>query len=354
MYLGRPGRAPDAGTGTVLKAVKENLRAHRTADSAPARCASGPSAGHLLPGLPPVCFNYLGRQKMDPAPGGLLHAPHGGLTGGMDRTAGRLFLLDVLGCPRRRRAGVHLVTRCGGTGGRPSPRLAAELTGGTPRHRPALRRTRRRRPYPSDFPPRAAGPGGRGPARRRRSGRHGRVPAHAHPDRHGDARPGRGRTRPVRRADHLRGGRRPGPRDGPRPGSTWSTAPPCCAPPSPCAAYPCRSRSSTAAALPVTEHDWSGLPADRHAAELERLLADERARGTFSDRAPAAAARPGPARPGRDPGGVDLPSRPAGRLERLPRAVRRHGCARRPRLRRAAPAARAPAVRGLRRLAGRP
>ncbi|MFH8609681.1 non-ribosomal peptide synthase/polyketide synthase [Streptomyces sp. NPDC018029] len=88
----------DADTGTVLKAVKENLRAvpHGGLGYGALRFLH-PTAGRELPALPPVCFNYLGRQDRTGTPGGLLHAPYGGLAGGMDRSAQRPYLLDVLG-----------------------------------------------------------------------------------------------------------------------------------------------------------------------------------------------------------------------------------------------------------------
>ncbi|MEY9927498.1 amino acid adenylation domain-containing protein/non-ribosomal peptide synthase protein (TIGR01720 family) [Catenulispora sp. GP43] len=80
----------DADTATALKAVKENLRAVPR---------GGLGYGALrylrsdsivqLPDLPRISFNYLGRQ--DP------RENQGALTGGMDRTAERPFLLDVLG-----------------------------------------------------------------------------------------------------------------------------------------------------------------------------------------------------------------------------------------------------------------
>ncbi|MFF4815699.1 non-ribosomal peptide synthase/polyketide synthase [Kitasatospora sp. NPDC001309] len=85
-----------ADTGTVLKAVKENLRA------VPHGGLGHGALRHLrkapgLAGTPQLGFNYLGRQDWTPAPGGLLHAPYGALTGGLDRTARRPHLLDVLG-----------------------------------------------------------------------------------------------------------------------------------------------------------------------------------------------------------------------------------------------------------------
>ncbi|MFF2073697.1 non-ribosomal peptide synthase/polyketide synthase [Kitasatospora sp. NPDC058162] len=85
-----------ADTGTVLKAVKENLRA------VPHGGLGYGALRHLrrapgLPALPQLSFNYLGRQDRTSAPGGLLHAPYGPLTGGLDAAARRPHLLDVLG-----------------------------------------------------------------------------------------------------------------------------------------------------------------------------------------------------------------------------------------------------------------
>ncbi|GAA0613078.1 non-ribosomal peptide synthase/polyketide synthase [Streptomyces crystallinus] len=87
-----------AGTGSVLKAVKESLRAvPRGGIGYGALRHLHPTAGRDLPDLPEVTFNYLGRQDGRMPSGGLLRAPRGGLTGGMDRSAGRPSLLDVLG-----------------------------------------------------------------------------------------------------------------------------------------------------------------------------------------------------------------------------------------------------------------
>ncbi|MBD0673127.1 non-ribosomal peptide synthetase, partial [Streptomyces sp. CBMA156] len=85
----------DADTGIALKAVKESLRA------VPGGGLGHGALRHLSPApgltLPQIGFNYLGRQDWTATPGGLLHAPAGPLTGGMDRTARRPHLLDVLG-----------------------------------------------------------------------------------------------------------------------------------------------------------------------------------------------------------------------------------------------------------------
>ncbi|MFE0684101.1 non-ribosomal peptide synthase/polyketide synthase [Streptomyces sp. NPDC058961] len=90
--------ARDAATGTALKAVKENLRAvpHGGIGYGALRHLR-PTAARDLPGLPEISFNYLGRQDRQTAADGLLHAPHGGLAGGMDRSAERPHLIDVLG-----------------------------------------------------------------------------------------------------------------------------------------------------------------------------------------------------------------------------------------------------------------
>jgi amino acid adenylation domain-containing protein/non-ribosomal peptide synthase protein (TIGR01720 family) len=89
---------PDADPGAALKAVKESLRAvPRGGLGYGALRFLRPTADPTLPELPQVGFNYLGRQDWDAGPGGLLHAPHGPLTGGLDRSADRPHLLDVLG-----------------------------------------------------------------------------------------------------------------------------------------------------------------------------------------------------------------------------------------------------------------
>ncbi|MFD7589492.1 non-ribosomal peptide synthase/polyketide synthase [Kitasatospora sp. NPDC059811] len=95
----------DADTGTALKTVKENLRAVPRGGLGygalrhlrPAADPRLPDPPRRLPDLPQIGFNYLGRQDRTLTPGGLLHAPAGPLTGGMDRAADRPHLLDVLG-----------------------------------------------------------------------------------------------------------------------------------------------------------------------------------------------------------------------------------------------------------------
>ncbi|MFD6285591.1 non-ribosomal peptide synthase/polyketide synthase [Streptomyces sp. NPDC060205] len=89
----------DAGTGAALKSVKESLRA------VPRGGLGYGALRHLhpdrdrfgLPGLPQVGFNYLGQQDRGTTEDGLLHTPYAGLAGGLDRTADRPHLLDVLG-----------------------------------------------------------------------------------------------------------------------------------------------------------------------------------------------------------------------------------------------------------------
>ncbi|MER7491263.1 non-ribosomal peptide synthase/polyketide synthase [Streptomyces pharetrae] len=88
----------DAGLDTALKTVKENLRAvPRGGVGYGALRHLHPTAGPELPALPQVGFNYLGQQDWNAAGDGLLRAPHEGLTGGMDRSADRPHLIDVLG-----------------------------------------------------------------------------------------------------------------------------------------------------------------------------------------------------------------------------------------------------------------
>ncbi|MFJ8469693.1 non-ribosomal peptide synthetase [Streptomyces swartbergensis] len=88
----------DTGLGTALKTVKENLRAvPRGGVGYGALRHLHPTAGPELPALPQVGFNYLGQQDWSAAGDGLLRAPHEGLTGGMDRSADRPHLIDVLG-----------------------------------------------------------------------------------------------------------------------------------------------------------------------------------------------------------------------------------------------------------------
>ncbi|WP_229900390.1 condensation domain-containing protein, partial [Streptomyces capoamus] len=278
----------DAGTGTVLKAVKENLRAvpHGGLGYGALRFLH-PTAGRTLPALPPVCFNYLGRPDGTPAPGGLLHAPHGGLTGGMDRSAGRPHLLDVLGQVTDGRleftwsysGAVHRRETVG--------RLAAELADelrAIVRHcaEPgAGGRT------PSDFPlapldqaavDRLVGTGADV------TDVYPLTPTQTGMVMHGldEAEHGLYVEQITFVAD--------GADDPATLAAAWQhvvdrtpvlrTSVALHGVPVPLQIV------HRAVTLPVTEHDWSGLPANRREAALERLLADERARGVALDRAP--------------------------------------------------------------------
>ncbi|MFF8996860.1 non-ribosomal peptide synthase/polyketide synthase [Streptomyces achromogenes] len=278
----------DAGPGTALKTVKEILRAvpHGGLGYGALRHLH-PTAGRELPALPPVCFNYLGRPDGTPAPGGLLHAPLGGLTGGMDRSAGRPHLLDILGQVTEDRLEFTWSYSRGRHRRETVARLAAELT---EELRAIIRhcaepgaggRT------PSDFPlapldqaavDRLVGDG---------SGVtdvYPLTPTQAGMVMHG-----------LDEAEHgLYVEQITFVADGAHDPATLADAWRHVVDRTPVL------RTSVAlhgvpvplqivhrhVSLPVTEHDWSALPAERHAAELERLLADERARGLALDRAP--------------------------------------------------------------------
>ncbi|MBW5425846.1 non-ribosomal peptide synthetase, partial [Streptomyces sp. BG9H] len=281
----------DAGTGTVLKAVKENLRAvPRGGLGYGALRFLHPTAGRELPALPPVCFNYLGRQDRTGAPGGLLHTPYGGLTGGMDRSAQRPYVLDVLGQVSSERLEFTLSYSRAVHDRGTIARLADELTGelrAIIRHcaEPGVGgRT------PSDFPlapldqagvDRLVGEGTEAsgvvdiyPLTPTQTGMvmHGLDEAEhglyveqitfvadgAHDPRTLAAAWQHvvDRTPVLRTSVALRGVPVP---------------------------LQVVHRDVT---LPVTEHDWSALPADRRDAELERLLGDERARGIDLESAP--------------------------------------------------------------------
>ncbi|WP_063754198.1 non-ribosomal peptide synthetase [Streptomyces sp. NRRL WC-3725] len=278
----------DAGTGAVLKAVKENLRAvpHGGLGYGALRFLR-PTVGPGLPALPPVCFNYLGRQDGTPAPGGLLHAPHGGLSGGMDRSADRPYLLDVLGRVADDRLEFTWSYSREVHRRETVARLAAELADelrAIVRHcaEPgAGGRT------PSDFPlapldqtavDRLVGAGADV------TDVYPLTPTQAGMVMHGldDAEHGLYVEQITFVAD--------GARDPRVLAAAWQHV----------VDHTPVLRTSVAlhgvpvplqvvhrsVPLPVTERDWSGLPADRRDAELERLLADERARGVALDRAP--------------------------------------------------------------------
>ncbi|MFH8336566.1 non-ribosomal peptide synthase/polyketide synthase [Streptomyces sp. AM6-12] len=278
-----------ADTGAVLKSVKENLRAvpHGGLGYGALRHLH-PTAGAALPALPPVCFNYLGRQDRNPAPGGLLGAPHGdGLSGGMDRAADRPYLLDVLGRVTGDRLEFTWSYSREVHRRETVARLAAELadelreivrhcaepgTGG---------RT------PSDFPlaplnqaavDRLAGDG------TDVTDVYPLTPTQTGMVMHGldEAEHGLYVEQITFVAD---GARDPGTL-----AAAWQHV----------VDHTPVLRTSVAlhgvpvplqvvhrdVTLPVTEHDWSALPEDRREAELERLLASERARGLALERAP--------------------------------------------------------------------
>ncbi|WP_063756241.1 non-ribosomal peptide synthetase [Streptomyces sp. NRRL S-920] len=281
----------DADTGTALKAVKENLRAvpHGGLGYGALRFLH-PTAGRELPALPPVCFNYLGRQDRTGTPGGLLHTPYGGLSGGMDRSAQRPHLLDVLGQVGSDRLEFTWSYSREVHDRETVTRLAVELTDelrAIVRHcaEPgAGGRT------PADFPLAPLGQ----PAVDRLVGTGAAVadvvdiypltPTQTGMVMHGldEAEHGLYVEQITFVAD--------GARDPRTLAAAWQhvvdrtpvlrTSVALRGVPVPLQVV---HRDVT---LPVTEHDWSALPADRQAAELERLLADERAHGIALDRAP--------------------------------------------------------------------
>ncbi|MFI0187757.1 non-ribosomal peptide synthase/polyketide synthase [Streptomyces sp. NPDC017082] len=278
----------DAGTGTVLKSVKENLRAvpHGGIGYGALRHLH-PTAGRELPALPQICFNYLGRPDRDPAPGGLLHAPYGGLAGGMDRSADRPHLLDVLGQVVGDRLEFTWSYSREVHRRETVARLAAELT---QELRAVIRhcaepgaggRT------PSDFPlapldqaavDRLVGDG------TDVVDVYPLTPTQAGMVMHGLDEAAHGLY--VEQITFVA--------DGARDLATLAAAWQHVVDRTPVL------RTSVAlhgvpvplqvvhrdVTLPVTRHDWTRLPAGRHAAELERLLAAERAPGTALDRAP--------------------------------------------------------------------
>ncbi|MEU6669013.1 non-ribosomal peptide synthase/polyketide synthase [Streptomyces sp. NPDC046727] len=278
----------DADTSTALKAVKENLRAvpHGGLGYGALRHLH-PTAGSELPALPPVCFNYLGRPDATPAPGGLLHAPLGGLTGGMDRSAERPHLLDVLGRVIDNRLEFTWSYSREVHRRETVARLAAELADelrAIVRHcaEPgAGGRT------PSDFPlapldqtavDRLVGGGGDV------TDVYPLTPTQTGMVMHGLDEAAHGLY--VEQITFVADGAR----DPRTLAAAWRhvvdrtpvlrTSVALHGVPVPLQVV---HRDVT---LPVTEHDWSGIPADRRDAELERLLADERARGLALDRAP--------------------------------------------------------------------
>ncbi|MEV5884236.1 non-ribosomal peptide synthase/polyketide synthase [Streptomyces sp. NPDC052020] len=277
-----------AATGTVLKSVKENLRAvpHGGLGYGALRYLH-PTAGARLPGLPQISFNYLGRQDWNAAPGGLLHAPHDGLAGGMDRNARRPHLIDVLGRVTDKRLeftwSYSREVHHRDTVARLAAETAAELRA-LVRHcaEPgAGGRT------PSDFPlarldqaavDRLVGTG------RDVTDVYPLTPTQAGMVVHALDEPGEGLY--VEQITFVMDGVR----DVRTLAAAWQhvvdrtpvlrTAVVLHGVPEPLQTV------HRAARLPVTEHDWSGLPAREREGELARLLAADRARGMTLDRPP--------------------------------------------------------------------
>ncbi|MFJ8935178.1 non-ribosomal peptide synthase/polyketide synthase [Streptomyces sp. NPDC102365] len=279
----------NADTGAALKAVKETLRA------VPRGGLGYGALRHLhpdrdqfgLPGLPQIGFNYLGQQDRTTTADGLLHTPYAGLVGGLDPAADRPHLLDVLGHVTDRRLEftwsysreVHERDTVA--------RLAAELAD-------ELRHIVRHCAEP--------GAGGRSPSdfplvsldqptvdRLVGTGRdivdlHPLTPTQTGMVVHGLDEPGRGMY--VEQITFVADGVGD-------PGllaTAWQhvvdrtpvlrTTVVLNGVPAPLQAV------HRTAVLPVTEHDWSALTPDARATALERLLAEDKARGLALDRAP--------------------------------------------------------------------
>ncbi|WP_269856945.1 non-ribosomal peptide synthetase [Streptomyces sp. RPT161] len=279
---------PGADTGAALKSVKESLRAvPRGGVGYGALRHLRPTAEARLPEPPRIAFNYLGQQDWSAAPGGLLHTPYGALAGGMDRAGERPHLIDVVGQVRDKRLEFTWSYSREAHRRETVVRLAAEMNqelGEIVRHcaEPgAGGRT------PSDFPlapldqaavDRLVGTG--------------RDVVDLYP------------LTPTQTGMVVHGMDEPGQRlyveqitfvvDGVRDtrllAAAWQhvvdrtpvlrTAVVLHGVPVPLQAV---HRTAT---LPVTEHDWSTLPLGEREAELERLLAADRARGLALDSAP--------------------------------------------------------------------
>ncbi|GGV31215.1 non-ribosomal peptide synthetase [Streptomyces spectabilis] len=277
----------DADTATALKSVKESLRAvpHGGLGHG-ALCHLHPTAGAGLPGLPQISFNYLGQQDGH-ASGSLLHAPHGDLAGGMDTAADRPHLIDVIGRVTDKRLeftwsysrDVHRSDTVA--------RLAAEMADelrAIARHcaEPgAGGRT------PSDFP--LAPLDQDGVDRLVGTGRdvvdlYPLTPTQAGMLVHGMDEPAEGLY--VEQITFVMDGVP----DARVLAAAWQhvvdrtpvlrTAVVLSGAPVPLQAV------RRAVAVPVTEHDWSALAPDARDAELERLLAEDKARGIDLDRVP--------------------------------------------------------------------
>ncbi|GLW14755.1 non-ribosomal peptide synthetase [Streptomyces sp. NBRC 13847] len=280
---------PQAGLGAALKSAKEGLRRlprHGLGYGA-LRHLRTPAADGLPP-LPQIGFNYLGQQDWSAAAGdGLLHAPYGALAGGMDPAAARPHLIDVVGLVADKRLeftwsfSKNLHRR--ETVARLAEETAAELRG-IVRHcaQPdAGGRT------PSDFP--LARLDQEGVDRLAGNGRdvtdiYPLTPTQTGMVFHGMDEPDQGLY--VEQATFVVDGVR----DPRLLAAAWQQV--VDRTPVLRSAVVLREvpvplqtvhRSVT---LPVTEHDWSALTPDERDAALERLLAEDRARGIALDRAP--------------------------------------------------------------------
>ncbi|KMS68099.1 peptide synthetase, partial [Streptomyces leeuwenhoekii] len=278
----------EADTATVLKSVKENLRAvpHGGLGYGALRYLH-PTAGGHLPALPQITFNYLGRQDWNATPGGLLHAPHDGLAGGMDPGARRPHLIDVLGRVTDKRLeftwSYSRELHHRDTVARLAAETARELRA-LVRHCAAPGAGGR---TPSDFP--LAGLDQAAVDRLVGTGRevtdvYPLTPTQAGMVVHALDEPGEGLY--VEQVTFVMDGVR----DPRTLAAAWQhvvdrtpvlrTAVVLHGVPEPLQTVHRTAR------LPVTEHDWSGLPAPEREAELARLLAADRARGMSLDRPP--------------------------------------------------------------------
>ncbi len=209
---------PDADWDTVLKQVKERLRAvprNGLGHDALLRLA-GPGAAPRAAAQ--ISFNYLGRMDTAEHSDGLYRGTVRPLELDADPAAERPHALEVVG----QLVGDELeftwfyadLRRPRGRG-RGSRRA---LQRGARRPGPARRPARCRGPHPVRLPAGPARPGRRGPDHRHRPGRGCRRPAaHAHPGGHALPRPVPGRQRRLRPAADVRPGRRARP-GGPRRG----------------------------------------------------------------------------------------------------------------------------------------
>ncbi|MFH8793724.1 non-ribosomal peptide synthase/polyketide synthase [Streptomyces sp. NPDC017941] len=277
-----------ADTGSALKSAKESLRAVPGGGLGYGALRHlHATAGDRLPGLPQLGFNYLGQQDGNAPTGGLLHAPHGGLVGGMDLAAERPHLIDVLGRVTDKRLEFTWAYSREVYRRDTVDRLAAELT-------EELRAIVRHCAEP--------GAGGRTPSD---------FPLAPLDQEAVDRLVGSGRDivdlyplTPTQSGMVVHGMDEPaggvyteqvtfvmdGVRDTGILAAAWQhvvdrtpvlrTAVVLSGVPLPLQAV------HRTAALPVTEHDWSTLTPERRTAELERLLAEDKARGIALDGVP--------------------------------------------------------------------